>query len=107
MYNNHMLIADDDGNILNIYRQIFTGENFLVHTFEDGIYLLEYFHGEYKSGNKIPLCILDMRMNILDGMETARAFSPIFRKPTLLRNWSMQCSIALDASIYSSTTQAW
>ncbi len=77
MYNNHILIADDDENILDIYRQIFTGEKFSIQTFEDGIYLLEYFHGEYKSENRIPLCILDMRMNILDGMETAMSLREI------------------------------
>ncbi|MEQ8171512.1 MAG: response regulator [Candidatus Eremiobacterota bacterium] len=77
MYNNHILIADDDEHILNMYWQIFTCENFSIKTFDDGIYLLEYFHSEYKSGNRIPLCVLDMRMNILDGMETAMALREI------------------------------
>ncbi|MEQ8226371.1 MAG: PAS domain-containing protein, partial [Candidatus Eremiobacterota bacterium] len=97
MYNNHMLIADDDGNILNIYRQIFTGENFLVHTFEDGIYLLEYFHGEYKSGNRIPLCILDMRMNILDGMETARALREIDKDVIIIIVTAYSEDLSLDS----------
>ncbi|MEQ8189169.1 MAG: ATP-binding protein, partial [Candidatus Eremiobacterota bacterium] len=77
MYNNHILIADDDEAILDVYRNIFISEKFPVHTFDDGIYLLEYFHCEYKSGRRIPLCILDMRMNILDGMETAMALREI------------------------------
>jgi len=80
MYNKKILIADDDMNILDIYDILFkkkyseeTGnDEYAIKTFDDGAYLLEYFNKEYEKGNKIPLCILDMRMPHLDGFETAR-----------------------------------
>jgi PAS domain S-box-containing protein len=82
MDNKNILIADDDKEILSLYEQLFdefnylqrddADENYKIKTFEDGIYLLDYFQNEYKKGNKVPLCILDMKMNLLDGLRTAR-----------------------------------
>ena len=80
MFNKNILIADDDKDFLVLYEELFKdfntinkddSNNVRVKTFENGINLLEYFHGEYKKGNKIPLCILDMRMPEMDGLETA------------------------------------
>jgi PAS domain S-box-containing protein len=79
MFNKNILIADDDRDFLVLYEELFRdfntihkddNEDLKVKTFDNGINLLEYFHGEYKKGNKIPLCILDMRMPEMDGVET-------------------------------------
>ncbi len=82
MNNKNILIADDDREILSFYEQLFNEFNYLqiedvnehykIKTFEDGLYLLDYFQNEYKKGKKVPLCILDMKMNLLDGLRTAR-----------------------------------
>ncbi len=80
MFNKNILIADDDKDFLVLYEELFKDFNSInkdhnddltVKTFDNGLKLLEYFHDEYKKGNKIPLCILDMRMPDIDGLETA------------------------------------
>lgn len=80
MFNKNILIADDDKDFLVLYEELFKDFNIInkdhnddvtVKTFDNGLKLLEYFHDEYKKGNKIPLCILDMRMPDIDGLETA------------------------------------
>ncbi|MEQ8223154.1 MAG: PAS domain S-box protein [Candidatus Eremiobacterota bacterium] len=80
MFNKNILIADDDKDFLVLYEELFKdfnsinkdrNEDVTVKTFDNGLKLLEYFHDEYKKGNKIPLCILDMRMPDIDGLETA------------------------------------
>ncbi len=71
----NILIADDSRSLLALYRDIFSGRNkegFSVETFNDGKYLFEYFSEAYKRGNKLPLCILDMVMPLMDGLETAK-----------------------------------
>jgi len=91
MYNKRILIADDDRNFLDIYTYIFTRqkelglssekeipeEYFSVETFPDGKYLFEYFKGEYEKNSKFPLCILDMKMPRMDGLETAEEIRKI------------------------------
>jgi PAS domain S-box-containing protein len=83
MYYRKILIADDDINILKLYRSVFTRkpsvlkEDFIVETFETGKGLLEYFKNEWHRGNRIPLCILDMNMPLMDGLETAREIRKI------------------------------
>ena len=80
MFNKNILIADDDKDFLVLYEELFKdfntinkdhNEDVKVKTFDNGLSLLEYFHDEHKKGNKIPLCILDMRMPDMDGLETA------------------------------------
>lgn len=84
MYNRTIFIADDDENFLDIYTIIFTRqfdlthgeeteEDFHLRTFPDGQYLLDAFRSEYGKGNRTPLCILDMKMPRLGGLETASA----------------------------------
>ncbi|MEQ8223465.1 MAG: response regulator [Candidatus Eremiobacterota bacterium] len=84
MYNRTIFIADDDENFLDIYTIIFTRqfdlshgeeteEDFHLKTFSDGQYLLDAFRSEYGKGNRTPLCILDMKMPRLGGLETASA----------------------------------
>ncbi len=84
MYNRTIFIADDDENFLDIYTIIFTRqfdlshgeeteEDFHLRTFSDGQYLLDAFRSEYGKGNRTPLCILDMKMPRLGGLETASA----------------------------------
>ncbi|MEQ8189535.1 MAG: response regulator [Candidatus Eremiobacterota bacterium] len=84
MYNRTIFIADDDENFLDIYTIIFTRqfdlpvgeeteEDFHLRTFSDGQYLLDAFRSEYEKGNRTPLCILDMKMPRLGGLETASA----------------------------------
>ena len=46
-------------------------KGFKTAFFENGKDLLEYFKWQYSKGKKIPLCILDYMMPVLDGMETA------------------------------------
>ena len=85
MYNKNIFIADDDKNLLEIYESILTtkalttslkekkSKDFIIKTFVDGQYLFEYFKIEYETGNRVPLCILDMKMPRMDGLETARS----------------------------------
>lgn len=86
MYNRKILIADDDQGLLISYKYMFchdpsSGENgekgFLVKTFEDGEYLLNYFREEYEKENKIPISILDLNMPLLGGLETAKEIRKI------------------------------
>ncbi len=91
MYNKRILIADDDRNFLDIYTYIFTRqkelglsseeesteEYFTVETFPDGKYLFEYFKDEYEKGSRFPLCILDMKMPRMDGLQTAEEIRKI------------------------------
>jgi len=88
MFNKNILIADDDKDFLVLYEELFKDFNTFtkddsdelkVKTFDNGISLLKYFHDEYKKGNKIPLCILDMRMPEMDGLETADLLRQIDR----------------------------
>lgn len=90
--NRRILIADDDTQLLEYYRAIFdrdssldflsvksTDDPFSVYTFPDGAQLVELFLSEHARGERIPLCLLDMRMNSMDGLtaaETIRAADP-------------------------------
>lgn len=90
--NRRMLIADDDSRLLEYYRGIFEqddsldfltvereADHFDVHTFADGASLVDFFLAEYQRGERIPLCLLDMRMKTMDGLtaaETIRAVDP-------------------------------
>jgi PAS domain S-box-containing protein len=76
MYNRNILIADDEDSFLNVYKNILSRkgteeDNFIIKTFYNGKKLLTYFKNEYDTGNKIPLAILDIKMPVMDGMETA------------------------------------
>ncbi len=90
--NKRMLIADDDVQLLEYYRNIFEQDDSLdffgkkraeapiaVHTFPDGAQLVDFFLSEHRRGERIPLCLLDMRMTNVDGLtaaETIRAADP-------------------------------
>ncbi len=77
--NRTVFIADDDKNLLDVYRDIFeksTSEadqqiDFDAYFFEDGKSLLAHFKDFYDSQKRIPICILDVRMPEMDGWETA------------------------------------
>lgn len=82
--NRRMLIADDDSLLLEYYRGIFerddsldfltvesSADHFDVHTFPDGASLVDYFLAEFQRGERIPLCLLDMRMKTMDGLTAA------------------------------------
>lgn len=91
--NRRVLIADDDARLLEYYRGIFERDNSLdflspegaddeldVHSFPDGAPLVDFFLSEYARGERIPLCLLDMRMKTMDGLtaaETIRAVDPM------------------------------
>ncbi len=91
MFNRNILIADDDISLLKLFTSIFkpvevrndhqTGlieeEEFKVKTFEDGKYLWEYFKSLYDNKEKIPLCILDLKMPVVDGLKTAEELRKI------------------------------
>jgi len=92
MYNNKILIADDDPNLIDYYISIFeeneeldffeeknkiSSQKFDLKLFNDGKPLYEYFKKEYELGNKLPLVILDMRMPEMNGLETAQKLREI------------------------------
>lgn len=90
-YNKHILVADDSKSLLTLYKHIFMRKqdnfdfferdvkdvDFSLDTFDNGTALLEYFSSEYKKGNRIPICILDMRMPGIDGLTAARELREI------------------------------
>jgi len=84
MKNKTIFIADDEKYLFGLYTDIFDSKKglslkqgdgheygFNVKLFEDGAYLLEYFREEYEKDNRVPLCILDMKMPLMDGLSTA------------------------------------
>jgi PAS domain S-box-containing protein len=90
-----ILILDDDPEILELYRKIFTPEtdqSFHIIgepeagpagvdclTYTDPLQLLEEYRALVEQGIFHPLCIIDMRMPLLGGLETAarlRALDP-------------------------------
>ncbi|NOZ47238.1 MAG: response regulator [Chlorobi bacterium] len=90
--NKTIFIADDSPTILSYFLNLLGSdsvdlnffnssenedENFDIHIFEDGDLLLKAFIEWYKKGNKIPLCILDMRMVRMDGFTTAKEIRKI------------------------------
>ncbi|MEN6331846.1 MAG: PAS domain S-box protein [Smithella sp.] len=79
-----MLIADDDVQLLEYYQSIFEQDEslnflrtesvenpFVVHTFSDGAPLVDFFLAGHARGQRIPLCLLDMRMTTMDGLTAA------------------------------------
>ncbi len=85
MSNKLIYVADDDADVLEIYKNIFSGEtglsffeekaeegNFSLKYFGDGEYLWTEIQEDYNQGRKIPLCILDMRMPLMNGYKTAQ-----------------------------------
>lgn len=95
-----ILIADDDTRLLSYYETLFGRHDddfnslhffepeassdsdmpeFSVKTYADGSQLLAYFEAAFNQGQRIPLCLLDMRMLPIDGLKTAellRAIDP-------------------------------
>jgi PAS domain S-box-containing protein len=83
----HIFIVDDDTSILDYYRKIFSpsfdefdilggeknksGDEVVLQLFAKPVGLLSYFSSAHQSGQRFPLCILDMRMPELNGLETA------------------------------------
>jgi PAS domain S-box-containing protein len=67
-----ILIADDDIDFLNLYKLRFKPEyGYSICSFEDGKSLLKYFRDEYEKGKRIPLCIIDLNMPVMNGLETS------------------------------------
>ncbi len=88
MPNNTILIVDDDPDILGFYRKIFdkdgagdfdilgdVAESASAHlkclTFSDPREFIRHYEETRKTGERHPLCIIDMRMPILNGMSAA------------------------------------
>ena len=81
--NRRILIADDDNNQLRLFRHFLTSDidpdaddahrTYDLRMFNDGKPLLDFFRYESDRGRRIPLCILDMRMTEMHGIETAEA----------------------------------
>ena len=84
MRNKTIFIADDEEYLFGLYTDIFDSKKglslkqgdrheygFNIKLFKDGTYLLEYFKEEYEKDNRVPLCILDMKMPLMDGLSTA------------------------------------
>jgi PAS domain S-box-containing protein len=89
MHRQTVLVVDDDPAILEFYRKVFRadptngldilGEKPHVHrsdlvckTFEAPSKLLSWYAQAVEEGRKCPLCVLDMRMPEMDGLEVAR-----------------------------------
>lgn len=82
-----ILIADDNKLYLHILQKIFAPHehsemsdnsiSFETDMFEDGKPLVEFFRAEFENNRRIPLCILDMRMTAMNGLETAEAVRSI------------------------------
>lgn len=82
--NKRLFIADDDANLLELYKAIFCESPSLdffgsetetccdLHLFDSGESLLVQFERAVNEGTGIPLCILDMRMPGLSGFDTAK-----------------------------------
>lgn len=93
MPNHTILILDDDPGILDLYRKIFSGsrdeeldilgkaEGFVSPveclTYADPLAFLEFCRSELSEGRRYPLCVIDMRMPMLNGLETARRLREI------------------------------
>ena len=77
--NRTILIADDDQFQLDIYKHIFNldtnDENqqkeYDIQFFKDGANLLNTFKDIYADNKRVPVCILDVRMPVMDGWQTA------------------------------------
>ena len=85
-----ILVVDDDPEILAFYRKIFSvskdrefdilgaaGDNRQAGlgcmTFSDPGKLVEYYRRAIASGDRNPLCVVDMRMPAMNGLATALA----------------------------------
>lgn len=88
--NRCILIADDNKVQLHFLRNILASylphnskdssddhKSFDLHLFNDGKPLVNFFKNEFESGKRIPLCILDMRMISMNGIQTAQALRAI------------------------------
>jgi len=76
--NRRILIADDDRMQLCILNQVLKlgigrAGDFDIRMFNDGEPLVSFFRKEFERGKRIPLCILDMKMTDMDGIESAKA----------------------------------
>jgi len=87
--NKKIFIAEDDYQLLALYKKIFEPDKELneaktpyyqpyqLSLFENGKLLLDSFKKTYEEGKKIPLCIIDIRMPVLSGFDTAEAIRKI------------------------------
>lgn len=88
--NRRILIADDDRIQIRLLQKILGADRyrnisppheddrpFDIESFEDGAPLAEFFEQEFRRGRRIPVCILDMRMMKMGGLETAEAVRKI------------------------------
>lgn len=88
--NRQILIADDDTAQLRLFRKMLAPslslngkplsdahKSFELRLFDDGAPLVHFFKNEFENGRKIPLCILDMCMIRMNGLETAKALRAI------------------------------
>ncbi|MCP4345191.1 MAG: SpoIIE family protein phosphatase [Desulfobacterales bacterium] len=88
--NSRIFIADDDKVQLHLYRRLFSlskyrdpsesSDNdlsFNVELFQDGAPLVELFRTEFDNNRRIPLCIIDIAMPSMDGIETAETVRKI------------------------------
>ena len=88
MPNRTILIVDDDLGILEFYRKIFSpsggrefdilgsqpagpGPGLTVRTFSNPLEVLEEYERAVKAGDRYPLCIMDMRMPVFNGLAAA------------------------------------
>ena len=94
MPNKTILIVDDDPEILDYYRKIFSepdtggfdildsvpsecSEVLSCRTYSDPLRLLSEYRESVAAGVRHPLCVLDMRMPILNGLATAEKLREI------------------------------
>ncbi len=85
--NRRILIADDESTQVLLFQKIFgimeqpkSSEDkplFDAHIFRDGAPLVRFFQSEFEQGQRIPLCILDVLMTTMDGLEAAEAIRSV------------------------------
>lgn len=95
MHERSILIVEDDPEILEIYRRIFSpGQGFDLPSmggapaardsltcmaYTDARKAVEDYRGMYEAGHRVPLCITDMRMTTQNGLDTAEQLRAIDR----------------------------
>lgn len=95
MHERSILIVEDDPAVLDIYRRIFSAdqtfdlpsfgtasagrEPLSCIAYTDARKAVQDYRDMFDSGNRVPLCILDMRMTTQNGLDTAEQLRAIDR----------------------------
>lgn len=80
------MIAEDDPHILKLYKEWLKFNNREIITSENGMKCLEIYHKEFsnKPENCFDVVILDQKMPIMNGLETAKMILKINPKQRII-----------------------